>query len=99
MPRSGGRLAGGANCGPLRRAVGPGAFEAEVAAGTFPGPFPLRKVRRRLWDLAALDAALDRKAGADDREARKLAWQAAVKERDEGFAERSNARAIMLRRK
>jgi hypothetical protein len=37
-----------------------GAFAAEVAAGTFPPPFLLKRTRRRLWDVRALDAALDR---------------------------------------
>jgi hypothetical protein len=37
-----------------------GAFAAEVAAGTFPAPFLLKHTRRRLWDVRALDAALDR---------------------------------------
>ena len=36
-----------------------GAFAAEVAAGTFPAPFLLKRTRRRLWDVRALDAALD----------------------------------------
>jgi hypothetical protein len=41
-----------------------GAFAAEVAAGTFPEPFLLKRTRRHLWDVRALDAALDRKGGA-----------------------------------
>lgn len=59
--------------------LSPNTFDQEVRAGTFPGPFPLTKTRRRLWDVRALDAALDRamgiKTGADDRAARKAAWQ------------------------
>jgi predicted DNA-binding transcriptional regulator AlpA len=54
-------------------------FDVEVAAGTFPQPFPLAHTRRRLWDVRALDAAMDRASGiqtkADDWEARKRAWQ------------------------
>jgi hypothetical protein len=38
--------------------LSPNAFEAEVAAGTFPGPFPLRRARRLLRDIRALDAAI-----------------------------------------
>jgi predicted DNA-binding transcriptional regulator AlpA len=60
--------------------LSPNAFDQEVRAGTFPAPFPLTKIRRRLWDVRALDAALDRAAGlgskANDREARKAAWRA-----------------------
>lgn len=41
-----------------------GAFAAEVAAGTFPAPFLLKRTRRRLWDVRALDAALDRRGAA-----------------------------------
>jgi hypothetical protein len=36
-----------------------GAFVAEVAAGTFPAPFLLKRTRRHLWDVRALDAAMD----------------------------------------
>jgi hypothetical protein len=39
-----------------------GAFAAEVAAGTFTSPFLLKRTRRRLWDVRALDADLDRAA-------------------------------------
>jgi len=35
------------------------AFAKEVAAGRFPGPMPLRSSRRKIWDRAALDRALD----------------------------------------
>jgi hypothetical protein len=40
--------------------LSPGAFAAEVEAGTFPAPFLLKMTRRRLWDVRALDAAVDR---------------------------------------
>jgi predicted DNA-binding transcriptional regulator AlpA len=54
-------------------------FDVEVAAGTFPQPFPLALTRRRLWDVRALDAAIDRAMGiqakADNRAERKRAWQ------------------------
>lgn len=59
--------------------LSPNAFWQEVEAGTFPHPFPLTKTRRRLWDVRALDAALDRAMGMaskqNDREARKAAWR------------------------
>lgn len=58
--------------------LSPTAFDAEVAAGTFPGPFPLNKIRRRLWDVRALDAAMNRamtiEVAIDDRETRKARW-------------------------
>jgi hypothetical protein len=41
-----------------------GAFTAEVAAGTLPEPFLLRRTHRHLWDVRALDAVLDRKDGS-----------------------------------
>jgi predicted DNA-binding transcriptional regulator AlpA len=59
--------------------LSPNAFWQEVRAGTFPAPFPLTKIRRRLWDVKALDDAVDRARGivakANDREARKAAWR------------------------
>jgi hypothetical protein len=59
--------------------LSPNTFDAEVAAGTFSGPFPLTRTRRRLWDVRALDADMDRAMGltgkVDDRAARKAAWQ------------------------
>lgn len=60
--------------------LSPNSFEAEVAAGTFPGPLPLGQTRRRLWDLRALDAAIDRAMGLKtdrraDMDARKAAWK------------------------
>jgi len=59
--------------------LSPNAFDAEVAAGTFPGHYPLTRIRRRLWDRRALDDAMDRAMGltgkANDRAARKAAWQ------------------------
>jgi hypothetical protein len=64
--------------------LSPGAFAAEVAAGTFPAPFVLKRTRRRLWDVRALDAALDtavRSGTNDDGEARKQAWKAARQKR------------------
>lgn len=39
--------------------LSPETFLAEVAAGTFPRPFPLKRTRRRLWDRAEIDRALD----------------------------------------
>ncbi|OQW34128.1 MAG: hypothetical protein A4E20_11885 [Nitrospira sp. SG-bin2] len=60
--------------------LSPNAFDREVRAGTFPAPFPLTRIRRRLWDVKALDDALDRERGikvkVNDREARKAAWRA-----------------------
>lgn len=61
--------------------LSPNAFDAEVAAGTFPGPYPLQVTRRSLWDRKALDAAMDRAAGLatganDDWGAREKAWKA-----------------------
>jgi predicted DNA-binding transcriptional regulator AlpA len=57
--------------------LSPNAFEQEVAAGTFPKAYPLAAVRRRLWDIRAIDAALDHLLGprSNDWEARKRAWQ------------------------
>lgn len=57
--------------------LSPNTFDRQVAAGTFPAPFPLTGLRRRLWDVRALDAAIDRVMGikADDRATRKAAWQ------------------------
>lgn len=64
--------------------LSPGAFDAEVQAGTFPKPFPLRGTRRNLWDRAALDSALDSRmavyldlsALGGSRDERKRRWQA-----------------------
>lgn len=59
--------------------LSPNTFDRQVAAGTFPAPFPLTGLRRRLWDVRALDAAIDRvmgiKAKDDDWEASKRKWQ------------------------
>ena len=59
--------------------IGETSFLKEVAAGSFPHPFRLLKTRRRLWDVQALDTAIDRLQGIlsveEDREARKRAWQ------------------------
>jgi predicted DNA-binding transcriptional regulator AlpA len=59
--------------------LGVTSFLNEVAAGTYPGPVELTKTRRKVWDVRALDAAIDRVtgagSGASDREARKRAWQ------------------------
>jgi len=78
-------------------------FEAEVASGTFPQPFPFAKSRRRAWDVKALEAALDRAAGlqgaSDDSEERKRAWQERQREWEGGFADRIRGRAEMLRRR
>jgi predicted DNA-binding transcriptional regulator AlpA len=38
-----------------------GAFQAAVAAGRYPQP--LSDGRRKLWDLRAIDAAIDRRSG------------------------------------
>ena len=58
--------------------LSPNAFEAEVAAGTFPEAFRLRTVRRALWDVRALDRALDRisgiEVGEDDWATREQRW-------------------------
>src|SRR5687767_9438758 len=58
--------------------LSPNAFEQEVAAGTFPAPVELARVRRRLWDIKAIDAAIDKAMGLmireDDRERRKREW-------------------------
>ncbi len=58
--------------------LSPNAFEHEVAAGTFPAPARLGRVRRRLWDLEAIDAVLDKamdiQSKADDRERREREW-------------------------
>jgi predicted DNA-binding transcriptional regulator AlpA len=43
--------------------LSPGAFDVEVAVGTFPSPFLLKRTRRRLWDIRALDATMDKAAG------------------------------------
>jgi predicted DNA-binding transcriptional regulator AlpA len=57
------------------------AFDKEVNAGTFPGPFPFAKVRRALWDRVALDAVMNRvsrieiEASNDDFEIRRQAWR------------------------
>src|SRR5258705_12993215 len=55
------------------------AFNMEFAAGTFPAPFRLKRVRRNLWDAKALDAALDRDASpegaANDIDPRERAWE------------------------
>jgi predicted DNA-binding transcriptional regulator AlpA len=68
--------------------LSPTAFDAEVNAGTFPAPFPLKQTRRNLWDVKALDATLDRAAGLqganDDREARKRAWETRRQNRAQG---------------
>jgi predicted DNA-binding transcriptional regulator AlpA len=59
--------------------LSPNAFDAEVAAGTFPAPFKLNRIRRLLWDVRALDAAMDRalttEVSADDWKARKEQWR------------------------
>jgi predicted DNA-binding transcriptional regulator AlpA len=69
--------------------LGVTSFLLEVSAGTYPGPVQLTKTRRRVWDIRALDAAIDRatgaKAGSDDWEARKQAWQ----DRRKGRAEKA----------
>lgn len=39
--------------------LSPNQFEIEVRAGTFPQAYPLKKTRRRLFDKAAIDRALD----------------------------------------
>ena len=61
-------------------------FEAEVAFGTFPQPFKLGRTRRRLWDVRALDATMDRASGlsnaSDDLEARARAWEAHKQDRE-----------------
>jgi predicted DNA-binding transcriptional regulator AlpA len=60
--------------------LSPGAFDAEVAAGTFPTAFQLKRTRRLLWDIRALDATMDKAAGlsgaANDIDARDRVWEA-----------------------
>ncbi|HUL06291.1 MAG TPA: hypothetical protein VLV76_08160 [Candidatus Acidoferrum sp.] len=68
--------------------LSPNAFDAEVEAGTFPPPFKLARIRRLLWDVRALDAAMDRaliaEVRADDWNARKEAWRARRQDRAQG---------------
>lgn len=35
------------------------AFTKEIAAGRYPGPMPLSSTRRKVWDRAAIDRAMD----------------------------------------
>lgn len=76
VPRLLNKAAAAAYCG-----LSADAFEAEVIAGTFPGPFPFAKVRRALWDRVALDAVMNRvsrieiEASNDDFEIRRQAWR------------------------
>lgn len=46
--------------------LGRGAFLAHVEAGTFPRPLPLPACTRQIWDIRALDAAIDRLSGFTD---------------------------------
>jgi hypothetical protein len=59
--------------------LSPTAFDEEVAAGTFPQHFPRARVRRRLWDIKAIDVAIDKAMGLQskhaDWERRKREWQ------------------------
>lgn len=58
--------------------LSPETFLKEVLAGTFPHPFPLRKAKRKLWDKAELDRALDSRLTVEiegDRDERKKRWQ------------------------
>jgi predicted DNA-binding transcriptional regulator AlpA len=68
--------------------LSPNAFEQEVAAGTFPEPFKLAKVRRQLWDMRALDAAIDKKMTVEihvnDWNARKQGWRVRNQNRAQG---------------
>ena len=65
--------------------LSPNSFDHEVSAGTFTSPFPLTNTRRRLWDVRALDAAMDRAMGIrtvkDDMEARERAYRKRKKNR------------------
>ena len=45
--------------------LSPNQFTEEVDAGTFPGPVPLKRTRRTLWDRIALDRALDARLTVD----------------------------------
>lgn len=55
-----------------------GSFLEEVEAGTLPGPVPMRKIRRRLWDRREIDYRLDSRfmpvQQGGDRNERKAAW-------------------------
>ena len=57
--------------------LSPNAFDREVAAGTFPKACALKGIRRRLWDVRAIDAAIDRLVAlqSNDREERKRRWR------------------------
>lgn len=58
--------------------LSPRSFDLEVAAGTFPGPVELKRVRRLLWERKAIDARIDQLSDLSDDggyEARKAAWQ------------------------
>lgn len=59
--------------------LSPNAFEREVAAGTFPAPVQLAQVRRRLWDIKAIDASIDHAMGIQNKHAdwerRKREWR------------------------
>jgi predicted DNA-binding transcriptional regulator AlpA len=68
--------------------LSPTAFDIEVAAGTFPPPFRLRVVRRRLWDVRAIDAAIDRMGEISDMHERKRAWEEWHAEREARQEER-----------
>lgn len=61
--------------------LSPNAFDSEVAAGTFPKPFPLRRTRRLLWDVKALDVAIEAASAEVDRERRKREWEAVKAQR------------------
>jgi len=50
-------------------------FDSQVVAGVFPPPFRLRAVRRRLWDVRAIDAAIDERGAISDMHERERAWQ------------------------
>jgi len=54
--------------------VSPGLFDAEVAAGMWPGPLRRgTKAGRLTWDIRALDAAADQRSGLVDRSGQAMA--------------------------
>jgi predicted DNA-binding transcriptional regulator AlpA len=69
--------------------LSPSQFDLEVAAGTFPKPFPLRRTRRVLWDKQALDRIFDLRltVGVEllegSRDERKRKWHARHQRRED----------------
>lgn len=44
--------------------LSPNSFDELMRAGVFPKPVDLAGLKRRVWDVKALDAAFDRRLGA-----------------------------------